>query len=349
MLCVAATCVVECETTGDAAADDAVCEDVSSALTCAESAGNLCVFECVAGACPTGYSCLDPGGENACLPSGSFPGSACGAGNTCAQDLGGNAEADMVCAAGTCVVECATAGNAAADDAVCEGVSSALTCAESAGDLCVFECVAGACPTGYSCLDPGGENACLPTGSFPGGPCGVGDTCGQDLGGNAAADMVCEDNVCVVACDTAGDAAADDALCAGVSDSLTCSESAGDLCVPSCATSACPTDYSCLAFNGEDACLPTGSFPSSPCRATVGDECDEDLLGNDDFDMECTSADLCALRCDGNDDALCAQFDPSWTCSTLAGDVCLIGCGATDPCPAGFSCVMLDEQVCLPD
>jgi len=54
------------------------------------------------------------------------------------------------------------------------------------------------------------------------------------------------------------------------------------------------------------------------------------------------------LRCYTNDDALCAEFDSTWTCSTFAGNVCLIGC-ADDPCPAGFNCVTFDEQVCLPD
>ena len=42
---------------------------------------------------------------------------------------------------------------------------------------------------------------------------------------------VCTGGTCVVDCDTLGDPAIDDGLCAGVDASLTCSESAGDLCV----------------------------------------------------------------------------------------------------------------------
>jgi hypothetical protein len=206
--------------------------------------------------------------------------------------------------------------------------------------------VAGACPTGYSCLDPGGENACLPNGSFPGSACATGSICSQDLGGVAEADMVCIEDTCVVECNTPGDAAVDDALCAGISSALTCSESAGDLCLLSCATAACPTDYSCLGFDDEDACLPTGSFPSSPCRETVGDECDQDLLGNDAFDMECV-ADVCAVSCEA-DAGVCADFDPTWTCSAVAGDVCVISC-ADEPCPAGYSCFTgAGEDSCFP-
>jgi hypothetical protein len=336
MVCVQNTCVVDCETGGDG-----LCTAVDASLTCSEAAGDICVLECDAGACPSGYSCFDAGGEDECLPNGTFPGSACGASNFCAQDLGGNTAVDMACVSGTCVVTCA--GN---NDALCGAVDASLTCSESAGNICVLECGGGgSCLPGFSCLDEGGENACLPTGSFPGSPCRatVGNECDQNLGGNAAVDMACVDDTCVVTC-----AGNNDALCAAVDAGLTCSESAGNICVLSCATDACPTDYSCLEFNDEDACLPTGSFPSSPCRSTPGDECDQDLLGMDQFDMECTAADLCAVQCDTNNDDLCAAFNPTWTCSTVADNVCLISC-ASSSCPAGYGCVNLDEPVCLPN
>src|SRR6185295_13167474 len=162
--------------------DDALCAGVDSRLTCSETGGNLCVFACVAGACPTGYSCLDPGGQNACLPNGSFPGSTCAMGNTCSALAPG---VNQMCVSNTCVVDCNTAGNAAQDDALCNGVNSGLTCSETAGDICVSKCNAGACGTGYSCFDAGGENACLPTGSFPGSPCRAtqGNECDQNVRG----------------------------------------------------------------------------------------------------------------------------------------------------------------------
>src|SRR6185436_6467966 len=87
--CVNNTCVVDCNGSGDDEADDAICDGVSDVLTCSESAGHICVKHCVGnGSCDAGYSCLGAGDENACLPTGSFPGSPCAAGNTCAG-LGG--------------------------------------------------------------------------------------------------------------------------------------------------------------------------------------------------------------------------------------------------------------------
>jgi hypothetical protein len=339
MICVEDTCVVDCSTGGDG-----LCSAVDPGLTCSETAEDICVFACDAGACPSGYSCFDPGpgNENACLPDGSFPGSACRAAATdqCDQDLNDDVDVDMECVSGTCAVSCATD-----DDALCADLDSSLTCSESASDICVIGCDGGDCPSGFSCLDEGGENACLPTGSFPGSECRAtsDDECDENLNDNPAIDLVCVDNTCVVGC-----AGNDDPLCAAVDASLTCSESAGDLCVVSCATTACPTDYSCLTFNNEDACLPTGSFPSSPCRSTPGDACDQNLLENDDFDMECTVTNVCAVRCDA-DEGICQDFDPSWTCSGVAGDVCVIACVGGE-CPEGYFCfTAAGENSCFPE
>jgi hypothetical protein len=282
------------------------------------------------------------------LPNGSFPGSACGASDFCADNLGGEEAVDQRCEDGTCVVEC-PADTEAICDGLTPGTTAVLTCSESAGNICVPACVAGLCPTGFSCLDPTGENACLPTGSFPGSPCRTsGTACDADLGGNSAVDMICVDDTCVVDCD-AGDEAAGDALCGAVDSSLTCSESASDICVLECAVGDCPTGFSCLDPGGENACLPDGSFPGSACRATAGDECDHDLLGNAAFDMECTAVDLCSIVCDdsGTGDTLCGSFDPRLTCSTLAGDFCVFACGTGDTCPPGFTCVP-SEDSCLP-
>ena len=340
MVCVAGTCTVSCPSN-----NDQLCAGVDNRLTCAESAGNVCVFACASGQCPTGYSCLDPGDtghQNACLPTGSFPSSPCRAdvNNQCDQNLGGNENVDMVCVAGSCTVSCPSN-----NDALCTGVDSRLTCAESAGNLCVFACVSGQCPTGYSCLDPGGQNACLPNGTFPGSSCRSqgGNECDQNLGGNSAVDMVCVNSLCTVSCPSNNDA-----LCQGVDSRLTCSESAGNLCVFACVSGQCPSGYSCLDAGDsshQNACLPTGSFPGSPCRADNSNQCDQNLGGNPNIDMTCVQ-NVCAVECPGDNDALCAAVDSSLTCAAVANNLCVPAC-VSGNCPTGFTCYQA-ESACLP-
>jgi hypothetical protein len=378
--CEDGTCVIECGAAGDAAADDALCAGFDPGLTCSETADDICVFACGAGGeCPTTYSCFGQGAENACLPTGSFPGSPCRPDGDdpddvgdCDADLDGVADADMVCVAGACVVECETGGNSAAEDAVCTGVSAALTCSETAGDLCVLACGAnGVCPETYSCLGAGAENACLPTGSFPGSPCrpdgndaGTEADCDQDLDGNADADMICANNVCVIDCATPGNPAADDDLCEEFG--LTCAETASDVCVVPCAGDAsCPQSFSCLdpGVGRQNACLPDGTFPGSTCRPT-GTACD---TISSIYPMRCLDElNVCALDCSaavlfGQDpdltcDGIGAGFGATLTCSESAGDICVVACGAGGSCAPGYSC--LDpgeiftaghENACLPD
>ncbi len=340
LVCVGNICTPACPNN-----NDALCQGIDASLTCSESAGSVCVIGCISGACLPGYDCLEPGtgpdDENACLPNGSFPGSACrdSADNKCDQNVGGNEALDLTCAGDTCTALCPNN-----NDALCTGLSTSLTCSESAGNLCVVGCVSGNCLPGFSCLAPGAENACLPTGSFPGSPCRatIGDECDEDLAGNTAVDLTCVQETCVVGC-----SGNNDALCAGVDESLTCSESAGDLCVVACDEGECPDGFSCLDPGGESACLPTGSFPGSPCRETGGDECDQNLLGNPNLDMVCTAADLCTVSCPGDNNALCGAVDSSLTCAGIAGNLCLPACGEADACPQGFNCYT-NEDVCLP-
>jgi hypothetical protein len=341
LVCASNTCTVSCPSN-----NDGLCAAVDPRLTCAESAGNLCVFGCVSGACPTGFSCLDPGDsshQNACLPTGSFPSSPCRTGNQCDPTLAGNADVTLTCLGGACVVQCPN--NL---DALCQTVDPRLTCAESAGNVCVFSCVAGACPSGYSCLDPGDsthQNACLPTGTFPSSPCrsAQGNQCDQNLGGNDAVDLVCVQNTCAVSCPSNNDV-----LCGAVDPRLTCSESAGNLCVFKCVSGACPSGFSCLDPGGsphQNACLPLGSFPGSPCRTTSGDQCDQNLGGNVNVDMQCVQ-NTCVVSCPNNNDALCMGVNSGLTCAVLAGNVCVPAC-VSGACPTGFSCFVA-ENACFP-
>jgi hypothetical protein len=358
MVCVNDTCVVDCDEAEQwEGYGDTLCRFVDPTLTCSETAGEVCVLACDAGACDDGYSCLRPGdipdAENACLPDGTFPGAACRdtVGSECDQNLGGNANVDMECASGTCVVSCGVA-DAATNDGLCAAVDPSLTCSETASDVCVIACDEGDCPTGYSCFDEGEENACLPNGTFPGAACRgtVGSECDQNLGGNANVDMECASGTCVVDCGVA-DAATNDGLCAGVDPSLTCSETAGDICVIACDEGDCPTGYSCFDEGEENACLPNGTFPGAACRAIVGNECDQNLNANPNVDMECASG-TCVVSCGVADaatnDGLCAGVDPSLTCSETASDICVVAC-VTGMCPVGYFCLEPgDENACLP-
>lgn len=345
MVCTNNTCTVSCP--GN---NDALCAGVDSRLTCSESAGNLCVFACGAqGACPGGYSCLDPGDsthQNACLPTGSFPGSPCRSDNSCDQDLGGNAAVDMACVAGSCVVGCNT-GNETVNDQLCGGVSSALTCSETGGHLCLPKCQSGVCGTGFSCLSPTGENACLPNGTFPGSTCRTSGTqCDQDLGGNTSVDMVCANNVCAVNCNLGSNETINDAVCAGVNSALTCAESGGHLCVVACVSGQCGTGFSCFDSLGENACLPNGTFPGSACRSTVGDECNQNLLGNPNLDLGCLQG-TCLLSCPNDTNAICSGFSSSLTCASAVNfcfEACTGGVGGT--CDPGFVCT--SDGACVP-
>jgi hypothetical protein len=207
----------------------------------------------------------------------------------------------------------------------------------------VLECGnGGTCVPGYSCLDAGNENACLPNGTFPGSACRAtqGDECDQDLGGNTAVDMQCVAGTCLVSCPSNNDA-----LCGAVDSALTCSETLGNVCVVECDAGDCPDGYSCLDPGGENACLPDGTFPGSACRATQGDECDQNVGGNENVDMQCLGG-ACVVECMPNLDILCNMVDSALTCfSTL--NVCLPACVGGN-CPLVFSSDP-SENACVPD
>jgi hypothetical protein len=117
--------------------------------------------------------------------------------------------------------------------------------------------------------------------------------------------------------------------------------------VSKCNAGACGTGYSCFDAGGENACLPTGSFPGSPCRATQGDECDQNLRGIAEADMTCSQG-VCVIGCAGDNDALCDSVDTRLTCFS-AFNVCLQKCGVGSTCPDGFTCFNgTGENVCVP-
>jgi len=278
--CVNGMCMVDCNDK-NVGTGNALCQVINAGLTCMptnpQTGAGYCVYACVAGMCPAGYSCFEPegvksGAQNACLPNGSFPGGACATGNLCGS-YGGK---QMACVDNACVVPCP---NGESD---CSGIG--LTCLD-ANHVCVSPCVSNACDDNrYACLTS--ENACLPKGSFPGGPCLANNTCSSYAG----LPMACHAGTCLVTCD---DATVTDAVCHGVNAALTCDSTYTHACMPACVSGNCPTGYSCAA--AQNACLPTGSFPGGPCRS-ASPRCDDNLGGNPDMDMVCLS-NTCLIDC----------------------------------------------------
>ena len=235
MACEDNTCLVTCDPSNDS------CASVDPSLVCAHG-----IFA-----------------QDVCLPKGSFPGGACGANDSCAENLNGVDELDMQCESGICVIGCDEAGKwPGFGDALCTFADPTLTCATAAGAVCVKACEGGACGTGYSCF--ASENACLPNGSFPGSNCAPNDTCGAGPGGTT---MSCQSGKCAVNCTPGGGTG--DGICQAVSSALTCFESPASsttkFCVPACVSNMCSTGYSCL--QSQNSCLPDGSFLGSKCAA----------------------------------------------------------------------------------
>lgn len=199
-----------------------------------------------------------------------------------------------------------------------------------------------ACPDGG--VDSNPDDFPPPAGTAPGAPCrAAGDPagpCDQNLGDASFVDMVCLSGTCVVDCAVGGDFLCRDV----VAEFLTCSSLAGHVCVRACGPPdhTCPEGFSCAVDDG--ACLPTGSFPTSPCRPDAADPCSSSVGGVAGADMICV-ADTCVVGCATGGADLCRQVDPRLTCSAAAGDACVFDCAAG--CPAGFSC-FASEGACLP-
>jgi subtilisin family serine protease len=284
MVCIESTCALACE-------DDALCASFTSGIACYEDMG-ICLPACTTNAqCASGRACYVA--EGVCLPNGMFPGGPCGDGETC-----GNAgPVAMECQAGKCVIPCEA-------DAECAPLG--LTCLESAG-LCVEKCVYGTCDSGYSCLAP--ENACLPTGSFLGSPCAT---------GKCSASLVCSGNRCRAACTDAADG---DSACAAIDPALTCEDTFVHACMPACDEAPCATGMTCVTQTAKDACVPTGSFPGSPCR-NANPRCDANIGGVTGLDLICVDDTACRVDCSWNPSA-CTAFPGTSCADTGAGYACI--------------------------
>ena len=263
-----------------------VCKAGRCLLTCDNTAGGDAFCAKVDTRTDGGLVCADNlygDGVDLCLPRGSFPGGPCAAGNAC--------DSGLVCKGARCLYDCSAGGNT-----LCTGISSTLACAPTVYDVPV----------------------CLPRGSYPGGPCDASNLCAQDLNGLAAADMRCQSSTCVVQCASGMVApfANGDALCGVVSSTLTCVDTAGPqaFCTLKCgAANTCPTGLSCLT--SQQACLPTGSFLTSPCA--TGNVCST----APPIPLACVpgGSPTCAASCSAGDNTYCMNLNLGFTqCQTLA-------------------------------
>ncbi|MBI5479941.1 MAG: hypothetical protein HY906_13835, partial [Deltaproteobacteria bacterium] len=332
------------------------CTGLSSLLTCVESEG-ICVYACVSGACPTGYSCLTS--ENACLPTGSFPGSPCKAGDLC-DNVNGIPQACVDSGGGkVCVATCANEGQ-------CQAVNAVLTCVEAQG-LCFPACsLTGNCNpaaigAGFSCFTT--YDACLPTGTFPGSPCTADAQC-LPVGG---APQTCVGEAagagqCSVQC---APGSSGDALCEAVSLGLKCmpmTESpAGGICNYACIAGECDhlgAGYTCM--EAYEVCLATGTFPSSPCLPVDGTHSSpwcRPVGGAGPVTQSCVNS-MCVVNCDEavpqTGDALCAAVNSALTCMPQSGTVglCVYAC-VSGACLSGYACYdqgtpPTNQNACLP-
>ncbi len=278
-----------------------VCENNTCLVACSAGGDGLC------GSVNGSLSCAtEVFDQPVCLPDGAFPAGPCGNDDSCQNvDLGGGVSAKMACKADRCVFDCGESAIGSANgEAYCATIDDSLTCAT---DVYPDSAV------------------CLPQGSFPGGPCSHG-TCSK-LGD---ADMVCEDNQCLVTCSVDND------TCGAIEASLVCA----------------------AGIFAEPVCLPKGSFPGGACGGANNDQCAQDLNGVSEVDMQCVSG-RCVIGCDEEDryagygESLCRFADPSLTCAAAAGDVCVKAC-VSGACDGGYSCfdpgtAPADENACLPN
>src|SRR5262249_6649570 len=145
-----------------------VCEADRCLVDCGEDGSALCGDVDVSLTCAGGIY-----DTPVCLPIGAFPGGPCTEDKECAPLEQGNQSLPMSCAQDRCAVTCdAQSGG----DTLCASVDDSLVCADD--------------------LFGDGVDLCLPRGSFPGGPCGAGNSCDEG--------MSCQGARCLYDCSTIG-------------------------------------------------------------------------------------------------------------------------------------------------
>jgi hypothetical protein len=264
--------------------DKGQCGDDTTA--CVGGPGGQCMTKCADdGACTSIHSGLvcakDVVDDAVCLPLGSFPGSACRTdrNSQCDGIMAGNMTTPMVCENDRCLVECDNGG-----DALCKSFRATLNCASG-----VFD-----------------KPVCLPSGSYPGGPC-AGDDHDQcsdaDLGGGKSAKMLCKGGQCLLDCGAAAIGSADpESYCPGIDETLTCAAT---------------------VYPGSAVCLPQGSYPGGPCaHGTCSKLGDKTMACEDDRCLVTCTLDNPATPASEDD---CAAVDTSLACAhgVFSQDVCL--------------------------
>lgn len=267
--------------------------------------------------------------DDVCLPIGSFAGGPCGPDKSCGVENG----QPLACEDGTCLLTCA----------------SHNTCTPL-GLVCGFGVYKD-------------HDVCLPPGTFPGGPCGLSNSCAQALHGNPDLNMTCRRNVCFLQCDETNKwSGYGQALCQAQDPALTCSPKGGNLCVPACnGSGACGNTAVCFDPGTwpahQNACLPKGSFVGAPC--SLG-QCEDLPSGTK---MTCLTnavsfTSSCYAQCTPDDpntaanEDTCSSVDPQLICAhgyypqdlcvpkgNFVGSPCVNGsCGNDDDSKKALTC-----------
>lgn len=239
MACVRDTCTVSCTAGADG---DKFCAAIESGLVCAAGVGPADTDVCLprgsfpGGPCAPGDECGDgmfcspdsmcltdcsTGGDtlcsavradlfcasdvfetDACLPKGSFPGAPCDSEGACEDVVVPSGNVPVACVQDRCLITCTAS---AEGNGFCSTFDAALTCVQ------LNEVVA----------------ACVPKGTFPGGPCADDNTCSGDP------ELVCYGTSCAFSCES-------EATCTAIGNQIGttfggCSDPASlgpDICTP---------------------------------------------------------------------------------------------------------------------
>jgi PKD repeat protein len=210
---------------------------------------------CVAGACPSGLTCIADECVADCTP-------ACGAGQRCEAGACVDACKDVTCAGGKCV--------AGACVPRCQGVTCAAgTTCEPATGLCESACSKITCPAGQACA----QGACMPACVVNG--CNATSKCNPTSG-------VCGPKCQDVTCAAGFACAPETGTCQDLCLTLSCpgQACAAGECRPACVVSGCAATESCNATTGvcEPRCAAISCAAGAVCVPTTG-ECE--LPGSD--------------------------------------------------------------------
>lgn len=320
-----------------------------------DNAGTTACFDLCDGAdpCRGGYECTDLGGASACLPpqdpgpdpqpegvvgASCMDDAGCGPNGTCIPESEGGEDTGFV--GGYCIIfDCAN--NPCPAGSECFQI-------DDAGTTACFDLCDGAdpCRDGYECVaelnaclpaeDPGPDPDPDPEPGIVGGPCVEDADCGEG-----------DTDVCIPESDEDGDTGfvggyclqvgcSDFDPCPGGSECFQVTEDGATACLDLCDDAdPCRDGYVCDAAGDLSVCVPPADEPDpdpdpgpAPAAGEIGAACADDAdCGEGDINDLCVPAE--------DEDGVATGWD---------GGYCTAGCDAFLDCPAGSTCLAVDEQ-----